>query len=304
MMNKARKWIAFMVIAGLLLSGPTALAAAEPTTIMGKSMMHFVVDGTEYAPPEGETGGFFYENNGTHTYVPLRFVAYILKKDVSWDNKEKRVSINNPNSEEALAQIEAYLEQHRVADSAIEPVGPVNAETLNIEVMEEVRYVFNGKQVAAGEHTPGLLIDNRLYVPMRFITESLGYGVKWEQTTYTISVEIADVDRIVGHYQQLADIKKEQLIAEALGILQDLGINSLLDVTLGRASEEQMAQLREIGKDMLPEVEQQMNDLLAAMDGELTELNQPTVHVDELRKQLEGLLNLVRNYLADEGVDS
>lgn len=303
-MNQARKWIALTMIVALLLAATPALAAGEPTRITGKSMMHFVVDGVEYAPPDGALGGFFYHNNGTHTYVPIRFVAYILKKDVQWNGQTRKVSVFDPKTEEDAARIEAYLAERAVSDALIEPVGPVTAEVLDVQVVPDVTYEFNDVKAEAGEHTPGLLIDGSIYVPIRFITENLGYKVSWDQATYTISTEIAEVDRIVNKYRELAETMKGDVIEEATGMLNELGITNPLDVLTGKVSEEQMAQLVEIGKDFLPEVEQQLNDLLAAMTQELVDLEQPTLLADQLHKELEGLLNLARNYLADGGADS
>lgn len=302
MMGKARKMFAILLAAALLLPGTGALAA-EPVTVTGKSMMHFVVDGVEYAPPEDAVGGFFYDG-GKYTYVPLRFVAYILKKDVSWDNESKQVSIFDPQSEEDLARIEAYLEERKVADSAIEPAGPAKADVLPIRVVPEVSYVFNGQPAKPGEETPGLMIDGSLYVPMRFITENLGYKLNWDSTTFTISADIADVDRIVRHYRELAETMKGDVMEEALGILQEMGISNPVDVFLGRIGEEQMAGLLEIAAAFLPEVEERLDGLIGAMRAELEAIGQPTLLADQLYKELDHLLDQARKFLAADETGS
>lgn len=279
----------------LLLPAEPALSAPQPTMVTGESQMHFLVDGTEYAPPENEVGGFFYDG-GKYTYVPLRFVAYILKKDVAWDGKNKRVSIFDPKSAEDLASIEAYLEERKVAESAIEPAGSAVRSVLSIDVVPDVKYEFNGVPATPGEETPGLMIDNRIYVPMRFIVENLGYQVNWDRATFTISVDIADVDRIVKHYRELAEAKYGAIEKEADGLLAEFGLTRL-DVLQRLANEEQLEALREAAKERLPEIEGELDELIGEMRRELQAIGQPTLLAEQLRKELELPLNLLRNFL-------
>lgn len=294
MKKGTRRLAALLALAALLLPAAPAFAAPQPTAVTGESQMHFLVDGTEYAPPEDQVGGFFYD--GGYTYVPLRFVASILKKDVAWDGKNKRVSIFDPKSAEDLARIEAYLEERKVADSAIEPAGPAARSVLPIDVVPDVKYEFNGVPAAPGDKTPGLMIDNRIYVPMRFIAEHLGYRVNWDRATFTIAVDIADVDRIVKHYRELAEAIKGDTLEEARAILRELGLQET-DVLLGRASEEKMAELGKIAEEWLSDIERQLDEFIEAMMNELKDAGQPTLQAELLRKELAGLIQLARNIL-------
>lgn len=301
MMGKLRKLAAIVLALALMMPVGQALAAGQPTKIMGKSMMHFVVDGIEYTPPEGAIGGFFYDN-GKYTYVPLRFMAYILKKDVGWDNARKKVTVFDPKSEETLATIEAYLEERKVANSVIGPAAPLTSETIDILIVPNVTYEFNGVNVTPGKETPGLMINNSIYVPLRFVTENLGYRVDWDRTTLKISTEIAEVDRIVKHYREVAETKKDELTDEAFAILDDLGIDQL-NVVRGNLTDEERAKLSEVAKEYLPDVERQLDELIGAMAKELQDINQPTLLAEQLRKELEKTLNLARTFLGNEGAN-
>lgn len=301
MVKKARRSISLLIIAALLLSATPVMAAAEPTPVMGKSKMHFVVDGVEYAPPEDAVGGFLYDG-GRYTYVPLRFVANILKKDVGWDNNVKRASIFDPESPEDLARIEAYLDTLKLPESVIEPAEPAKVEYLDIQVVPEVSYAFNGKLVEPDAQTPGLLVEDRIYVPFRFITENLGYKVNWDKTTFTVSTEIAEVDRIVGHYRGLAEQLQAEFTDEALAILAELGFNNVFAFSLARLDDAQLEKLQEIAPPFMEQAETKKEELVSALKRELREQNQPILQAEWLEAELDGTLNLLKRELDKKGV--
>jgi len=300
-MKATGRVLAALLAIVLLLPAVTAFAAAQPTAIMGRGMLHFVVDGTEYAPPEGEgyVGGFFYKVN--HTYVPLRFFATILKKDVGWDNGSKTVTIYDPDKSK-LKEIEAALEQMKVEPSVIGPAGPATAEKLMIEVVPNVKYVINGVvEVKTAEETPGLLIDKRIYVPFRFVTENLGYSVGWDKPTYTITVNIAEADRIVTHYREQAEIFKDEWTDRVFAKLEELDLD-VLDVRFGRMTDEQREQLLQAVDVWLPEVRQQMDAFFADMTKKLEEAGQPALQANRLRDKLVQEILLALKFLGIDGV--
>ncbi|TEB17304.1 hypothetical protein Psfp_00528 [Pelotomaculum sp. FP] len=50
-----------------------------------------------------------------------------------------------------------------------------------------VNLLLNGKPAATD--SPPIMIDGRTYVPLRFISESLGASVAWDETTQTVSID-------------------------------------------------------------------------------------------------------------------
>jgi|GEM_PF-1507547 len=305
-MKLSRRLLAALLACALTPPAGAAFAAPEPTVVMGRGMLHFVVDGAAYAPPEGEgyVGGFFYRSPATgndYTYVPLRFFATILKKDVTWDNASKTVLVRDPDGDR-LADIEAEREKMKVERPAVEPSGPAAAEKLMVEVVPGVRYVINGVDVQPAEETPGLLIENRLYVPFRFVTENLGYHVGWDKPTYTITVNIAEADRIVRQYRERAEAFKDEWTNRVFDKLEQLGLDALA-VRLNRMTDEQREQLLQTVNEWLPEAKQQMDAFFAEMTRELEEAGQPFLQAERLRGELERQIKQALDFLGIEGVD-
>jgi len=292
-MKATGRVLAALLAIVLLLPAVTAFAAAQPTAIMGRGMLHFVVDGTEYAPPEGVIGGFFYKAN--YTYVPLRFVANIMRKEVNWDNKQKIVSIDNPGAGR-LAAIEADLEALKVEPSVIGPAETAKTETLMIEVVPNVRYRFYDQEVQPNENTPGLMINNSIYVPLRFVVENLGYRVDWDKGTYTVSIRVAEVDEIVQKYRDEANARIDGLYQEADDLLAEYGLTRA-DVVARNVDEVTMGLLREKVNERLPEVERELESFVEQMKSDLEALNQPTLQADVLHDELTSKIFVTKNLL-------
>lgn len=58
---------------------------------------------------------------------------------------------------------------------------------------KQVKVVVNGKQFAE----PGMLIDNRTYVPLRAIARALGMSIGWNQATKEASIKGIVIDGVV-----------------------------------------------------------------------------------------------------------
>lgn len=94
--------------------------------------------------------------NGT-TFVPIRFVSEALGADnVSWDHGSKTAVIRSGGTEIKL------------------PIG------------QDCAYV-NGQYETIREGVS--LSNNRTFVPLRFVSETLGANVSWDQSTYTVSID-------------------------------------------------------------------------------------------------------------------
>lgn len=88
--------------------------------------------------------------------VPVRFVAESLGALVEWDEVNKIVDIVK--------------------------------EKTNIRlILGEKRFVLNGKSKLMD--TAAFMKDGRTFVPLRFISESLGIDTAWDQKTYTVSLK-------------------------------------------------------------------------------------------------------------------
>ncbi len=89
------------------------------------------------------------------TMLPIRFVAEALGATVDWDADNQRVTITK-------------------GDLIIE-----------IYIGSDVAYV-NGQPVQLD--SPAFAENNRTYLPLRFVAETLGALVEWDQATRTVTI--------------------------------------------------------------------------------------------------------------------
>ncbi len=114
-----------------------------------------------------DTEPFLYE--GT-TFVPIRFVSHAIGADeVTWDEKTATALIR------------------------------YGAKTIQLPKDKQYALV-NGKKVSVPEGTK--LVSNRIYVPVRFVSEQLGCQVDWVKETYTVNIQKPGVtvpEELVGY---------------------------------------------------------------------------------------------------------
>ncbi len=90
------------------------------------------------------------------TFVPIRFVSEAIGADsVKWDaqNKKATIVLGNKNIELTVGSNYAYV---------------------------------NGKKVKTTQSVR--LVNNRTYVPVRFVSENLGCTVNWDSSSYTVNI--------------------------------------------------------------------------------------------------------------------
>lgn len=173
--------MAFMLALG---SGASVWAEEQPVPVeIYRLPLHFVFDGKELTPPDDQQG-FLYEGS---TYVPLRFLAYSLKKAVRWDQDTYTVTVEEPQTVD-LVTINDYLMNREVRDKKPEKVDAIDLQPSWINVyIEKIVYVFDGVVKEPPAELPGFIIQDVLYVPLRFFSEALGRKIEWNQETYTVS---------------------------------------------------------------------------------------------------------------------
>ncbi|MCA0756482.1 copper amine oxidase N-terminal domain-containing protein [Paenibacillus sp. N4] len=137
-----------------------------------------VFDGQELKLPEGQYS-FIYQGR---TYVPIRYISYALLKMVAWDGKKATVS------EPTAKQLEA-LKKHLLsaADGGAKPQTGV---TISLKPVKAA-LVFDGvaKTLPAGQTL--FNYNGSIYVPLRFLAESVGTEIGWDPATKTVSGESA-----------------------------------------------------------------------------------------------------------------
>src|SRR5690606_11712335 len=134
--------------------------------------LQYVLEDKHLTAPDGQQG-FIYNNS---TYIPLRFIAYALRKSVTWDPDTYTVAVGEPGLLEKI-KIARYMTERQVQEPGKE-VTPSDNEiavaATSIDVYkEQVTYVFSGEMKQPDAALPGFIYDSTLYVPLRFFSESL-----------------------------------------------------------------------------------------------------------------------------------
>ncbi|NQX45861.1 copper amine oxidase N-terminal domain-containing protein [Paenibacillus tritici] len=155
---------------------PTTTAAvktANPIKVQNADVT-MIFDGVALQPPAGQYV-FMYNNT---TYIPLRFMSYALQKSVAWDAKNLKVTVAEPSSSE-LVVIQEYL-----MNAASSPSFAAKNLALN---NVNASYVFNGSNKALPKGQSSYLLNGSIYVPLRFLSESVGNSIIWNPKTMTIT---------------------------------------------------------------------------------------------------------------------
>lgn len=187
--------VASIGLAPLTASAPLSASAAATTnttkakteittstnSIKVQSMnVKLIFDGVNMQPP---TGQYVFMYNNT-TYVPVRFMSNALQKTVTWDAKNLKVAVAEPSSSELVVLKEYLMNAANVKNSS--------TVTKSL-VLDKVKasYVFNGavKPVPAGQSS--YMLNGSLYVPLRFLSESVGNNISWDQKSKTITAASA-----------------------------------------------------------------------------------------------------------------
>ncbi|WP_339210632.1 stalk domain-containing protein [Paenibacillus sp. FSL L8-0333] len=178
--------IASIGLAPLTASAPISVSAAAVTSVTPKAAnntikvqsmnVNLIFDGVSIQPPAGQYV-FMYNNT---TYVPLRFMSYALQKSVAWDAKNVKVTVAEPSSSE-LVVIKEYLMNATNGNST-------SAAAKNIALNQvKASYVFNGATKALPTGQSSFILNGSLYVPLRFLSESVGHNISWDQKTKTVT---------------------------------------------------------------------------------------------------------------------
>lgn len=112
---------------------------------------------------------------GDRTLVPLRFVAESFGATVGWEADTKKVTVVNGPTEVILT-----VDSNKVLVNGVERILDKNS------VPKLVTYNIDGKP------------DGRTMVPVRFISEVLGYEVLWDQNNYTAQINTSIIASITN----------------------------------------------------------------------------------------------------------
>jgi hypothetical protein len=284
-----KRLIMLVLILALIIPAGQAWSATAATTMKIKASyapMHYVIDGKEFTPPSDQMG-FIYTNekNLAYTYVPLRFVASVLNKSVAWDPNTYKVTVSAPVSED-WKSIREYLDTQEVKNSNILPIDKTKISTTSITVsLTNVSYEFNGVLVKPNADTPGFLYKDRIYVPLRFMYESLGFSPAWDQTTYSIT---ANTDPAQLEYQTIVKSNDKLIVdlkAACESELLSMGLQYL--VKQKTMTEEEKAAFFIQAEQKLADCKVELQVLLDNLSEQLTEAGYPIDIIEQYLAAIE-----------------
>ncbi|GFN32761.1 stalk domain-containing protein [Paenibacillus xylaniclasticus] len=181
MRNKWWTLWAAIIIAALLMPAAAQAAASQAAPVKVKSIaFELEFDGKTIKLPEGQ---YLFVYKGT-SYVPVRFISYALQKSVKWDSKSKKVSVAEPSANE-LTVLKEYLMNATGTTGQASSVGGVLLKASPIAAS----FVFDGqvRELPAGQ--AAYILNNSVYVPVRFMSESIGTEIKWDAAGHRITGE-------------------------------------------------------------------------------------------------------------------
>ena len=152
-MKRHLYFIAITLLAVIFLSGYTCFAAANIIKI----------NGITAEIPEGM--GQIREKDD-RTFVPLRFVSEFLQNEVWYMDENKYASVS---SAESVILVQDGNENLFITSK-------LTGESKTIR-MDTSAYIDE--------------IEGRMYLPIRFLAEAIGYTVGWDEATGTVTLDMA-----------------------------------------------------------------------------------------------------------------
>jgi len=183
---------------------------------------------------------------GDRTLVPLRAISEGFKADVEWNGETREVTITKDNME------------------------------IVIKIDSNIIFV-NGEQVEIDSKAE--IISERTYVPLRFIAETLGIKVVWDQETETIELK-EELEVLKSELQEeLEELNKklEELqnkLDELQKRLEDLKEES------ENANTEYQEELEELEKEFTKKIEE-LEEKIKEMESDLQEV------IEEMEQNVE-----------------
>lgn len=148
-----KKTLVIALVLCLVLSSMSAFAVAE----------NIIIDGTTVTIP-ADMGTV--REKDDRTFVPVRFVTEYLGCTVQYVDSQHSATITNPKT-----NISYFLMEN---DKMLYVLSPVSGYAIEMDTRS---FIDNS--------------EGRMYIPVRFLAEAIGYTVGWDEATQTVSLTAA-----------------------------------------------------------------------------------------------------------------
>lgn len=146
----AKRLIVFLLVLLISVSGICALGAAET----------IIIDGEKAEIPT-DMGSI--KEMDERTFVPIRFVMEYLGCHVDYDDSNHAATVSSDTC--------AYIIQE---DNPELFIVPFTGEDSSAILMDTTPFID--------------LTESRMYIPIRFLAEAIGYNVGWDEKTQTVTL--------------------------------------------------------------------------------------------------------------------
>lgn len=116
-----------------------------------------------------------------HVLVPIRAVMEHMETKVEWNNKNQTISVYDSNN------------------------------IVHMSINSKIAYLNNKEYVL---ESPPIIIDSRTFIPIRFISESLGFSVNWYESQNKIIITSRNNENIDKNTENISKINSSENIIE------------------------------------------------------------------------------------------
>lgn len=156
----------------LTLSVLSITATSTKINVASKSISYYFND-QKIDMPKGYST-FEYQDR---IYVPVRFIAENIGLEVTW-KEDNTVDFN-----------ELFVRTPPVGNSAQQES---KTEELIDAAFVQAKYVFNSTPVEMKDDFVTIMVNDRFYVPIRFVAEASGREIEWDEASQSVSIREAN----------------------------------------------------------------------------------------------------------------
>lgn len=153
-----KKTVTVSLLISMMVPAVVSAAGQVPPSASSQGVS-IVVNGERQVPP-ADMGSPYIDMNSSRTMVPVRFISEKLGLNVHYIMK----SVEAPNGGITVGNKDGAIITMNTNSSTAIKITKDKKETLTLDA-------------------PSIIYDGRTYVPIRFISEALGYKVDWRDST-------------------------------------------------------------------------------------------------------------------------
>lgn len=173
-----KRWMA-LLLTGLILFGMTTAVFAKEINVMTDGKQVEFTDAKPYIDEKGRT------------MVPLRPVADAMGIDVDWDRRTK-TAIFSESYEKGMEGFGYDINGKAVFGEIVYMSLSFKVDEPKVEMLGKVKKEDGGMTVITDHFqmdTTAVVKDGRTYAPLRYMVQSFGYDVGWDNETSTVTVK-------------------------------------------------------------------------------------------------------------------